>query len=186
MKEAEEECEKLRKQILKAEFLLSENRKILSTTCQNPVDEEEIPQSPKENHANEVLETPKVSAKTVRKAGANSLPRFMDSTVASRQRKSSSEKEVSGKVRSFRSETRSSIQISGSQSNSYSGFRAILKNSNKRPRYGELKNSTIEDAKLNGLESNIRPSSRGTMVSSSDPNLRGSIGHHRRRMSDFM
>lgn len=185
MKEAEVESEKLRKQILKAEFLLSENRRILSASSQDPEDEGRIPQSPKD-HLVEVLETPKESAKALRKSTANSLPRFMDSTVASRQRKSTAEKEISGKVRSFRSETRSSIQISGSQSNSYSGLKAILKNSNKRPRYGELKNSLTEDAKNNSLESNPRPSSRGTMVSSSDPNLRIALCRHRRRMSDFM
>lgn len=189
MKEAEVESEKLRKQILKAEFLLSENTRILSTTCQTAKEEEDeegkIPQSPKD-HFNEILETPKESTKTVRKTGVISLPRFMDSTVASRQRKSIAEKQISGKVRNFRSETRSSIQISGSQSHSYSGLKAILKNSNKRPRYGELKNSLTEDGKHNSLEPYPRPSSRGTVVSSTDPNLRVALCRHRRRVSDFM
>lgn len=185
MKEAEVESEKLRKQILKAEFLLSENTRILSTTCQTGEEEEEevkIPESPKD-HFDEILSTPKECRKGVRKSGVTSLPRFMDSTVASRQRKGSAEKEMSGKVRNFRTESRSSNQISASQSHSYSGIKSIIKNSNKRPRHGEFKNSSLESSFPIPIP---RPSSRGTVVSSSDPNLRVALCRHRRRMSDFM
>lgn len=187
MKEAEVESEKLRKQILKAEFLLSENTRILSTTCQTGEEEEEevkIPESPKD-HFDEILSTPKECRKGVRKSGVTSLPRFMDSTVASRQRKGSAEKEMSGKVRNFRTESRSSNQISASQSHSYSGIKSIIKNSNKRPRHGEFKNSSLESSFPIPIPI-PRPSSRGTVVSSSDPNLRVALCRHRRRMSDFM
>lgn len=184
MKEAEVESEKLRKQILKAEFLVSENTRILSTTCQTGEEEEEvkIPESPKDHFDEILLSTPKECRKGgVRKSGVTSLPRFMDSTVASRQRKSSAEKEMRGKVRNFRTESRSSNQISASQSHSYSG----IKNSNKRPRHGECKNSSLESSFPIPIPI-PRPSSRGTVVTSSDPNLRLALCRHRRRMSDFM
>lgn len=186
MAEAEEECEKLRKQIQKV-VLLAESKRISSMSCQNLEEEGKNPPSPKE-YFGEVLGTPRASDKATRKNAANSLPRFMNSTVASRQRKSIAEREISSKVRSFRSETRSSIQVSGSQSISYSDprFRGILRRSNKKPRYGESISSLLEDAKCEGKDSNSPALPRGASVTSSDPNLEVKLSHHRRRMSDVI
>ncbi|CAI9102423.1 OLC1v1000688C1 [Oldenlandia corymbosa var. corymbosa] len=184
MKEAEEECEKLQKQIRKIEFLLAEYKKISSTSSQNQEEEVKNPASPKESIV-EALETPKASERAVVKNDGTSLPRFMNSTVASRQRKSVAERQVTSRVRSFRSETKSSIHISGSQSNSYSDprFKGILRSSNKKPRYGESECTLTGDAKCDVLHSNSLTPGRTVTPKS---NLRPTVFNHRRRMSDVL
>ncbi|KAJ6883662.1 hypothetical protein NC652_030794 [Populus alba x Populus x berolinensis] len=153
MREAEEECQKVRYQVQKAEFLLSENRELLSTTYHVPDDKENAPISPKEDYK-EVNSTSRVTEKGIRRNMTSPFPRFMTSTVASRQRQSAAEKLVGGRARSLRSATRSSLQFSASQSFSYSEFRfrAILKESNRKSRYGETKPLLPESPKCNGPE----------------------------------
>lgn len=187
MNEAEEECQKIRKLILKVEYLLPENKSISLVTCQNLEEEEKNPTSPKE-YLGEVSGTPRVSAKIIRNTVGNSLPRFMNSTVASRQRKSTAEREMISKTRSVRSETRSSIQISGSQSISCSDprFKGLLRKANKKPRYGEPISLLMEDAKCEGLDSNSPAMTPCTTIASSDPYLKVGLNHHRRRMSDVI
>uniref|UniRef100_A0A5B6YVW4 Putative kinesin-like protein KIFC3 n=1 Tax=Davidia involucrata TaxID=16924 RepID=A0A5B6YVW4_DAVIN len=188
MRNAEEECQKIGNQIQKVEFLLSENKNLFSTTYPFLEDDGKTPTSPKEE-LREVLVTPPTSEKANKRNVTNSLPRFMSSTMASRQRKSAAEREIDGRAKMWRSETRSSIQISGSQSFSYSDprFKALLRNSNKKSRYGERNTPLSESTKCNVLDS--RPPSsltRSKMASSSDPNLRVTLCRHRRRMSDLI
>ncbi|KAL3573595.1 hypothetical protein D5086_024208 [Populus alba] len=187
MREAEEECQKVRYQVQKAEFLLSENRELLSTTYHVPDDKENAPISPKEDYK-EVNSTSRVTDKGIRRNMTSRFPRFMTSTVASRQRQSAAEKLVGGRARSLRSATRSSLQFSASQSFSYSEFRfrAILKESNRKSRYGETKPLLPESPKCNGPEMKMASLPRSKTVISSDPNLRTTLSRHRRRMSDLI
>lgn len=146
MKEAEEECHIVTDQLLKAEFLLSENKKLFSSTY-DLVEGIEKTASPKD--LKEVLGTPRTSAKIIKPTICNSLPRFMTSTVASRQRQSASERDIVGRTNSWRSATRSSIQFSGSQSFGYSDphLKAILEKSNRKSRYAESKALLTESPK---------------------------------------
>lgn len=187
MRESEEECQKVRYQVQKAEFLLSENRELLSTTYHVPDDKENAPISPKEDYR-EVNSTSRVTDKGIRRNMTSPFPRFMTSTVASRQRQSAAEKLVVGRARSLRSATRSSLQFSASQSFSYSEFRfrAILKESNRKSRYGETKPLLPESPKCNGPEMKMASLPRSKTVISSDPNLRTTLSRHRRRMSDLI
>lgn len=187
MREAEEECQKVRYQVQKAEFLLRENRELLSTTYHVPDDKENAPISPKEDYR-EVNSTSRVTDKGIRRNMTSPFPRFMTSTVASRQRQSAAEKLVVGRARSLRSATRSSLQFSASQSFSYSEFRfrAILKESNRKSRYGETKPLLPESPKCNGPEMKMASLPRSKTVISSDPNLRTTLSRHRRRMSDLI
>ncbi|XP_011003806.1 PREDICTED: kinesin-like calmodulin-binding protein [Populus euphratica] len=187
MREAEEECQKVRYQVHKAEFLLSENRELLSTTYHVPDDKENAPLSPKEDYK-EVNSTSQVTDKGIRRNMTSPFPRFMTSTVASRQRQSAAEKLIVGRARSLRSATRSSLQFSASQSFSYSEFRfrAILKESNRKSRYGETKPRLPESPKCNVPEMKMASLPRSKTVISSDPNLRTTLSRHRRRMSDLI
>ncbi|KAL9341665.1 hypothetical protein Peur_064990 [Populus x canadensis] len=187
MRESEEECQKVRYQVQKVEFLLSENRELLSTTYHVPDDKENAPISPKEVYK-EVNSTSRVTDKGIRRNMTSPFPRFMTSTVASRQRQSAAEKFVVGQARSLRSATRSSLQFSASQSFSYSEFRfrAILKESNRKSRYGETKPLLPESPKCNGPEMKMASLPRNKTVISSDPNLRTTLSRHRRRMSDLI
>lgn len=187
MREAEEECQKVRYQVQKAEFLLSENRELLSTKYHVPDDKENAPISPKEDYK-EINSTSRVTDKGIRRNMTSPFPRFMTSTVASRQRQSAAEKLVVGRARSLRSATRSSLQFSASQSFSYSEFRfrAILKESNRKSRYGETKPLLPESPKCNGPEMKMASLPRSKTVISSDPNLRTTLSRHRRRMSDLI
>ncbi|XP_008218171.1 PREDICTED: kinesin-like protein KIFC3 [Prunus mume] len=185
MREAEEECHKLKNQIQKVDLLLRENRKLFSTTY-GPLEDEKAPISPKE-YLKEAVEMPRKPEKASKGNVSNSLPRFMTSTAASRQRQSAAEREVVGKARSLRSVARSSIQFTASQSMSYSDpqIKAILQNSNRKSRYAQEAADTLpaESPKCNVSESS---KTRSKLVTSSDPNLRVTLGRHRRRMSDLI
>ncbi|XP_021817557.1 kinesin-like protein KIN-14U isoform X1 [Prunus avium] len=185
MREAEEECHKLKNQIQKVDLLFRENRKLFSTTY-GPLEDEKAPISPKE-YLKEAVETPRKPEKTSKGNVSNSLPRFMTSTAASRQRQSAAEREVVGKARSLRSVARSSIQFTASQSMSYSDpqIKAILQNANRKSRYAQEAADTFpaESPKCNVSESS---KTRSKLITSSDPNLRVTLGRHRRRMSDLI
>ncbi|KAJ0013252.1 hypothetical protein Pint_20597 [Pistacia integerrima] len=187
MREADVECQKVRNQKQEVEFLLSEKKKLLSTTYQPIEAEEMIPSSPKEN-LKEAVATPKVSDKIIRRNTGNCLPRFMTSTVASRQRQSAAERDIGTKSRSLRTGSKSSALFSGSQSLSFidSRLKVILRSSNKKPRYSEANGHTTETPRSVVLDSKTTSMPRSKMVTSSDPNLRVKLSYHRRRMSDFI
>ncbi|KAM1549563.1 hypothetical protein ACFX15_010117 [Malus domestica] len=186
MREAEEECRKVKNQIQKVDLLLRENINLFAATYGHLKDEK-APISPKEV-SREVIETPRKLEKGSRGNNiSNSLPRFMTSTAASRQRQSSAERETAAKARSLRSVARSSIQFTASQSMSYSDpqIKAILQNSSRKSRYAQEAADTLpaESPKCNGSESS---KTRSKLVTSSDPNLRTMLSRHRRRMSDLI
>ncbi|RDY08423.1 Kinesin-like protein KIN-14U, partial [Mucuna pruriens] len=194
IKEAEEQRQALREQIQKVELKLNESKKLLSTV-DSPVGSDDMATSisPKDD-VKEVIETPKASKKSIKRNFSNSMPRFMTSTVASRQRQSPAERGIDVRLRSFRSMvSRSSIHFSYSQSLSYSDIRikAILRSSNGKSRHAETDNVPVlntvvtERPKCNDLEPKVS-TPRSKMVTSSDSNLRVSLGRHRRRMSDLI
>ncbi|KAL9450703.1 hypothetical protein AB3S75_012436 [Citrus x aurantiifolia] len=188
MREAEVECQNVRNQIKEVESLLSEKKKLFSATCQSLEDEEKSFVSPKEN-LKEAAETPKESKNVTKRSVSNSVPRFMTSTVASRQRKNAAEKEISIRARSLITGSRSSAQFSCSQSLSFLDirFKAMIRCSNKKPRYGETNTPVTESPKCNGgLYSKTTSMPRNKVVTYSDPNLKVTLSRHRRRMSDFV
>ncbi|XP_048235976.1 LOW QUALITY PROTEIN: kinesin-like protein KIN-14U [Ricinus communis] len=186
MREAEEGCQKIRNQIQTAKFLLIENKKLLVTTYQLP-DKEESPRSLAEDHL-QVTETPSITETRTKRSLITSLPRFMTSTVASRQRQSVAEKEIVRKAGSFRSGSRSSVQFLASQSLSYSDLRlkTLLRDSKKKSRYAEAKTIATQSLKCNDTDLRTATLPRSKMVTSSDPNLRITLCRHRRRMSDLI
>ncbi|XP_020233868.1 kinesin-like protein KIN-14U isoform X1 [Cajanus cajan] len=194
IKEAEKQRQVLREQIQKIELKLSDSKKLLSTTYSIvESDDMETSISPKDG-VKEVIETPKASKKSIKRNFSNSMPRFMTSTVASRQRQSAEERDIGVRLKSLRSMvSRSSIHFSYSQSLSYSDIRikAILRSSTGKSRHAETDSVPIpntvltEKPKCNDLESKV-PTPRSKMVTSSDPNLRVSLCRHRRRMSDLI
>ncbi|KAH7543186.1 hypothetical protein FEM48_Zijuj02G0156800 [Ziziphus jujuba var. spinosa] len=211
MREAEQECQKVKYQIEKAEFLLTKNKKLYSTTCDILEDEVNSHSSPRED-LNEVIGTPKTIDKATRKSISGSLPRFMTSTVASRQRQSAAEKEIVGRTKSWRLGTRSSIQLTASNSISYLDrrFKPSLLNPNRKKQMTETDNTdspkcngsdskatvlsrsklatetdNTESPKYNGSDSKTTLLSRSKLVTSSDPNFRP-LNRHRRRMSDLI
>ncbi|KAG2694957.1 hypothetical protein I3843_08G167000 [Carya illinoinensis] len=188
MREAEEECQEVGKEIQKAEILLSENKRLLSANYGLIEDEVKTPMSAKED-LKEAAGTPRNSKKVTKRLNlSNSQPRFMTSTVASRQRQGAAEKEIIGRARSFRSGARSSIQFPASQSLSYSDprFKAILQNSNRKSRYAETSTLLRESPKCNGLDTKLDTFPRSKMVAASDPNFRVTLYRHRRRRSDII
>lgn len=194
IKEAEKQRQSLKDQIQNTELKLSENKKLFSTTFSLLESDDDLvaSTSPKDDFK-EVTETPKTSKKPIERSVSNSVPRFMNSTVASRHRQIAAEQEISGRLKSLRASvvTRSSIQFPCSQSLSYSDIRvkAILRSSTGKSRHAETNNvsNTIltERPKCNELESKVI-TPRSTMITSSDSNLRVKLCHHRRRMSDLI
>ena len=142
IKEAEKQRQNLREQIEKIELKLNDSKKLLSSI--NSVVESEdmrVSISPKDD-VKEAIETPKASKKSIKRNFSNSMPRFMTSTVASCQRQSAAERDVSTvKLKSYRSTTvsRSSIHFSYSQSLSYLDIhiKALLRSSNGKSRHAE-------------------------------------------------
>ncbi|XP_060966435.1 kinesin-like protein KIN-14U [Cannabis sativa] len=191
MREAEEECQKVKKQIQKVEFILNENKKLYSNTEQ-PLEHEEEEEivllSPKQD-----LKKVKEPHKETRRIISGSLPRFMTSTVASRERQSAAEREIIGRARILRSGTKSTIHFTTSQSISYPDrrFKATLQNSNRK-KHGvettadDVVPNNIESPKCNGSDSKSTFLPKSRMVTSSDSNLRSTLSRHRRRMSNLI
>ncbi|RAL50464.1 hypothetical protein DM860_016931 [Cuscuta australis] len=168
MVEDEEECQNLRHQIENAKLLLSKTRKTLSMmTRKPPEDDEQCHVSAREEDFSQLIKKPEKTAPR-RIVSANSMPRFMTSTVASRQRESPTERQMDIRPKTFRYWAKSSVQIPpGSQSVSYSDPRLkhFLRNTEK-------KEGLCDDTKKASAHSN--------------PNAKVAAGRHRRRMSDCL
>ncbi|CAJ1976198.1 unnamed protein product [Sphenostylis stenocarpa] len=194
IKEAEKQRQNLRVETQKIELKLNDSKKLLSTSY-SLVESDDMTTSISPNDdVKEVIETPKASKESIKRNFSNSMPRFMTSTVASRQRQCAAERDIDTvKLKSYRSVSKSSIHFSYSQSLSYSDIRikAILRSSNGKSRHAETDSIPIpnpvltERPKCNDLESKVT-TPRSRMVTSSDQNLRVSLGRHRRRMSDLI
>lgn len=189
MRKVEKKCYEVREQILKAEFLLNENKKLFATSY-GPFGDEEKVATPKE--LKQVPEPPVLSDKPIKQNAPGPVPRFMASTVASRQRQSASERDIVGRVKSSRPETRSLVRFAVSQSFSYSEppFRAVISDKlSKKSRYVEPKTVLQTDSpKCNKGPSDLKPHlhPQSKTVTSSDPNMRVTLSHHRRRASSLI
>ncbi|XP_052192652.1 kinesin-like protein KIN-14U [Diospyros lotus] len=186
MRNAEEEYQKVSNQIQKAEFLLSENKRLFSAMYEVVQEEGKTPTSVVEG-SREVLETPRTSEKVTKEKATASVPRFMSSTTASRQRQHAAERDIDARSRLLRSGARRSVQTSASQSLSYTDphFRALLLKSNEKSHHGETKTPLSDSTKCNLSDSNPSTILRAKMISSLDPNLKITLTRHRRRMSDL-
>ncbi|CAA7037550.1 unnamed protein product [Microthlaspi erraticum] len=191
MRETQENCKKIRERLQEAECLLSENKKLLWTS--NDSYQEDI--------ENKVLlptdATLRSSDKLVKISKSSGFkPRFMTSTVASRQRQAMSEKEINAKAQSIRSVAKNLTQLSTSQSLSLSDSRGrgLLRRSYTKPLQAAANSATpetpkkdIKDKYTSLQKRNINDASlpKSKMVTSSDPNVRAKLCHHRRRMSSL-
>lgn len=196
MREAEDDFVKVSDQIRKSQFLLTEKKKLFAERYDVCKDKENISISQDEVFK-EVAGTPRTSEIPITRSVVKSDPRFMSSTAASRQRHIIAEIQVKGMTRSLRSGTRTSLQISSSQSLGYSDprFKTFLKHPNKKSRYGETNASGTEVTGENNASATEISISSGyksgsfsvtrTKLVSSDPNLRVTLHQHRRRMSDL-
>lgn len=159
--------------MLKTEFLLTENKKLFSTAYGPiPTDQED-----------QTISTPKEAFKTLiplRPKISNSLPRFMTSTAASRNREGASEREIVSKAKSLRSAPRSSV-LSVSHSLSYSG--PLYQT--KKTRFSAVKPLPIPSMD-NDLDTKVPTLARSKVVTSSDPSLRATLGRHKRRNSSLI
>lgn len=182
MKEIEEEYQKVRNQLQKAEILLSENNRLYSATSNN-TEEENIPENTKKD-VKEVVDTPCNTEKPTKR---NSLPHFMISTAASRLRQSAAERQNHFTARVLRSGTRSSMQMSASQSLSFlePRLKAVLRKGNKNDHEKPVKNAVTETQNCNNVEPKSSSLSRNKSATPSLMNSRPSFPRHRRRMSDF-
>lgn len=191
MRDAEEECQKIRNNIKAAEFLLQEKKKLFSLTYQ-PLDEhQESPRSPPVDQR-KVTESPRTFEKSVRRNMSSSVPHFMSSTVCSRQRKGV-DGDISGRSRTPGSGNRHLSKLfasqSQSQSLSYSDhyFKENLRSSRngKKSGLGEPNALHTENPSCNSMDLKSSSIPRSKRVSMSHPNLRVTFSHHRRRMSDL-
>lgn len=182
MREAEEESQKVKKQVQKAEFLLAENKRVRLASFLHQVseDEENTPESGK-NYPKEGGETPCDSKeKAVKK---RSLPRFMTSTAASRHRQNPMERDTNFiMARVLRSGTRSSMQLSASQSLSFLDprLKVVIRNQSTKFNDKPAKNAVNENPNCN-ISVETKPSS----MPRSKTVARSTFPRHRRRMSDF-
>lgn len=195
MQESQENCKKIKARLQEAECLLSENKKLFWITNDNQLEDIEKKVISPLDHLKETDATPKSSDKLVKISKSSGfVPRFMTSTVASRRRQTMSEKEISAKTQSIRSVAKNLTQFSTSQSLSLSDSRSrvLLRRSYTKPLQAAANSGTPEtpkrDIKDNSLQKkniNDTSSPRSKMVTSSDPNVRAKLCHHRRRMSSL-
>ncbi|XP_024007005.1 kinesin-like protein KIN-14U isoform X2 [Eutrema salsugineum] len=191
MQDIQESFKKIKARLQEAECLLSENKKLLWTTSDNYQEDIEKKVLSPLDHLKDTNATPKSSDKLVKISKSSGfVPRFMNSTVASRIRQTMSEKEINAKPQSIRSVARNLAHFSTSQSLSLSDSRSrgLLRRSYTKPLQAAANSGTPETPKRDIKQrKNIDDTSspRSKMVTSSDPNVRAKLCHHRRRMSSL-
>ncbi|CAL9231833.1 unnamed protein product [Arabidopsis halleri] len=196
MRETQDNCKKIKARLQEAECLLSENKKLFWIINDKHLEDIEKKAISPLDHLQETDATPKSSDKLVKISKSSGfVPRFMTSTVASRQRQTMSEKEINAKSQSIRSMVKNLTQFSTSQSLSLSDSRnrVLLRRSYTKPLQATANSGTtpetpkryIKDNSLQRKNMNDTSSPRSKMVTSSDPNVRAKLCHHRRRMSSL-
>ncbi|KAJ8440163.1 hypothetical protein Cgig2_003488 [Carnegiea gigantea] len=184
MREAKEECQRIKNQLKKAEFLLVENKRLHSATCKLAEEDENTSKSAK-SYLKESVDAPGDPEKATRK---KSLPHFMTSTAASRHRQSAVDGETHFTARLLRSGTRTSMHLSASQSLSFldSRLKAVLRNRNTKLNDEAVKEVLNENPNCNTVETKPSSMPHSKTVACSYPNTRTTFPHHRRRMSDLI
>ncbi|VVA92641.1 unnamed protein product [Arabis nemorensis] len=195
MREIQRNCRNTKLRLQEAECLLSENKKLFWITNDKHLEDIEKRVLSPLDHLKETDVTPKPSDKLVKVSKSSGfVPRFMTSTVASRHRQTTSEKEINAKAQSIRSVAKTLTQLSNSQSFSLSETRSrgLLRRSYTKPLQAPANSGTPETPKkdtkdISLAKKNIKDTSfpRSKMVTSTDPNVRAKLCHHRRRMSSL-
>ena len=178
MKQAEDEHLKITHQLQKAQFLLSENNRLHSAACNKVENEENSAESTKDSKNEIVNNTPCDSEKPTKK---KLLPHFMTSTAASRPRHSAAVRQHHFAARVLRSGTRSSMQLSASQSLSFiePRLKAVLRSESKNVQTETQNCNSGEHPKCSTL-------SRNKPITPSLANSRTTFPRHRRRMSNLI
>lgn len=195
MRETQENCKKIKTRLQEAECLLNENKKLYYITDDKHIEDIEKKVLSPLDHVKETDATPKSSDKLVKISKSSGfVPRFMTSTVASRQRQAMSEKEIIAKPQSIRLLAKTLTQLSTSQSLSLSDSRSrgLLRRSYTKPLQAAANSGTPETPKRDIKDTSLQKKSindsslpRSKMVTSSDPNVRAKLCYHRRRMSSL-
>lgn len=195
MRETQHNCKNIKARLQEAECLLSKNKKLFWITNDTHLEDIEKKVLLPLDHLKETDATPKSSDKLMKLSKSSGfVPRFMTSTVASRQRQTTSEKEINAKAQSIRSVAKTLTQLSTSQSLSLSDSRSrgLLRRSYTKPLQAVANSGTPETPKreikdISLAKKNMKDTSfpRSKMVTSSDPNVRATLCHHRRRMSSL-
>ncbi|KAL9280885.1 unnamed protein product [Arabidopsis thaliana] len=196
MEETQEDCKKIKARLQEVECLVNEHKKLFWITNDKYLKDIEKKAISPLDHLKDTDATPISSDKLVKiRKSSGFVPRFMTSTVASRQRQTMSEKEINAKAQSIRSVAKNLTQFSTSQSLSLSDSRskALLRRSYTKPLQAAANSGTppetpkrhIKDNSLQRKNMNDTSSPRSKMVTSSDPNVRAKLCHHKRRMSSL-
>uniref|UniRef100_A0A7N0UTC3 Kinesin motor domain-containing protein n=1 Tax=Kalanchoe fedtschenkoi TaxID=63787 RepID=A0A7N0UTC3_KALFE len=188
MRNIEGDRQKVVNQIKHAEFLLSDNSKVFTAKYGGAECDSETPAVISKGNIEHQVQIPKMPKKVLKRSSTDSLPRFMTSTMASRQRETASGKGSVRKLNTPSSRSRNSFPLMSFQSVSDIHLRIQPRSANKKTRYGEVNaaatltqspNWSVSDYKM---ESNIH----GKLLTSPNPILRATLSHHRRRMSDLI
>ncbi|CAL0321001.1 unnamed protein product [Lupinus luteus] len=155
VKEAEKQLQNIRDEIKNAEFNLNKSEKLFSTTHIVTENNEVEASISAKDGVKKIIETAKTCKKYMKSNLSNSGPRFMNPTVASRERQNAVERDSIGlRSKTFRSiVTRSSVQFSCSKPLSYSDIRvkALLKSSKGKSRDIEAETNTVLIERTNAL-----------------------------------
>ncbi|XP_021742323.1 kinesin-like protein KIN-14U [Chenopodium quinoa] len=184
MREAEEEYQKVRDQLQKAESLHSEKKQLNAVACDSTEDEENITDDTKID-SKEIVDTPCDSEKPIKR---KSLPHYMTPTAISRLRHSASERQNHYAARVLRSGTRSSMQLSASQSLSFlePRLKAVLRSASRHHPDKAAKNVPTETQNCSNVEPKPASSARNKPVTPSLVNSKPTYIRHRRRMSNLI
>ncbi|KAG8090470.1 hypothetical protein GUJ93_ZPchr0011g26894 [Zizania palustris] len=192
---AEQELKHLTEQIRRAEISLEERKRQISSACQALIDEKGSPRSTLVVDHIDSAGSPQATDKAKIKVSSHgSVPRFMSSTVCSRQRHSPASHSASSKPRLTKSVSRYPAELSGSQSFScYSNY----KNSAKARSVPFSSTSSVPKMKFLAAKSdqiNISTNSIDSTAASAPPRResfisrqiqRAPLHQHRRRMSSL-
>ncbi|TVU23844.1 hypothetical protein EJB05_26227 [Eragrostis curvula] len=186
----EQELKYVNEQIKKDEISLEEKKQLYSSVCQAVSDEKGSPRSTLVTGHIDATESPQATEKPKSRLSNGSVPHFMSSTACSRQRHNAGSHSVS-KPRLTKSVTRHPIELSGSQSFSYSSCKNAAKarsvafsSSVPKLKYLPVKSDQI-NISSNSIDSTAAsaPKRRESFVSR--PAQRAPLHQHRRRMSSL-
>ncbi|GAB2211497.1 hypothetical protein Drorol1_Dr00024812 [Drosera rotundifolia] len=177
LREAEEGYRKAGTEIEKANFLLGEKKKLFLSNY--PDADTQVNLNPPKNDPEEIRGTHQASENISRKR--DSLPRFMTSTVASRERQTSAEREINTRQQTLMRSTMrsSSVQVSCSHSSLASS------NAKQRTVFVKLSSTRTDSPKGNDTGTNSSSIPRSKTATSLIPDVRPPFSHHRRRMSNL-
>ncbi|KAL9259686.1 Kinesin-like protein [Drosera capensis] len=177
LREAEEEYRNIGTEIERENFLLGEKKKLFLSNY--PDADTQVNLNPPKNDPEEIRGTHQASENISRKR--DSLPRFMTSTVASRERQTAAEREINTRQQTLMRSTMrsSSVQVSCSHSSLASS------NAKQRNAFVKLSSTRTDSPKGNDTGTNSSSIPRSKATTSLIPDIRPPVSRHRRRMSNL-